>query len=354
MLNFVCSSRAFRLFLLLLTLFAVSSFLSVRADANIYRSENPERLLFKIRIPTTVGERAAVVFPDGSEEALGRVLEVPVQTKYPGFTASKYGIGGQIIATAVNAHHIQVAVDDGAGRTMSILPSRTYADASGTDSSFVIEGEGGSGIWGHYAPYVSSPVYIINRAGIPVLFNNPSLYQYAQAVEIRVYPPEDDIEYIEIENEALGRAFFRDAKGEHDFGVVESKVSSTGRFEGSLYQGRGLVRANHPGVICISTCDKGKIGGFQIVPRSHTFAKELQKTRNMSQYIILRGAEFDDLTGLPPFFRGAVRPGDERDPVGRTGVVMCRIEGEWQEMPDVVGLTDRTLGHIEAFRIYLK
>lgn len=341
-------------FSLCCALLICARFFSSDASAtSIYLEEDPERLLYTIHLPMVVGEQAKILFPDGRTIDVGRVHAVPEHSKYPGFTASKYGIGGQIIATAVNTHHIQISVDDGAGRTMSIVPFRTYVAASGNGSSFVIGGEGGMGIWGEYAPYVGSPVYIINKAGMPVLFNNNYLFQYAVAMEVRVYAPTGDIEYLEVENVPLGRAWYRDAQGDHQFAVVESGVSGTGRFEGSLYQGRGLVRANHPGVLCVSTSERGKIGGFQIVPLMHTFSKELQKTRNMSQYIVLRGIEFEDLTGQFPFFRGTVRPGDESVSGGMTGRVMCKIDGEWLQMPDVEGLTEHTLGHVEAFRIYL-
>jgi hypothetical protein len=301
-----------------------------------------------------LGEQAQVVFPDGEKLDMGKVRAVPTKSRHPGFTASKYGIGGQVIATAANAHHIQVSVEDGAGRTVSVIPSQTFVAASGLDTSFVVEGVGGAGLWGKYAPFVSSPVYIVNQVGVPVLFNNINLMKYATALEIRVYRPKDEIDYIEIENNDGGLAWYHDAGGDHQFAVVESGVTGTGRFEGTLYQGLGKVRANHPGVICVSTTARSDIGGFQIVPLSHTYSKELQKTRRMSQYIVLRGVDFEDLTGQTPFFRGFVRPGDADDPEYRVGTVKCRKNGEWGDLPAVSGLTENTLSDIEAFRIYLR
>jgi hypothetical protein len=284
---------------------------------------------------------------------MGRVMAVPTTSQYPGFTASKYGIGGQVIATAANAHHIQISVEDGTGRTMSILPSQTFADAAGTGASFVIEGIGGTGLWGEFAPFVGSPVYIVNQVGVPVLFNNPRLFQYAAALRIRVYSPEREIEYFEIENVRGGKAWYRDAEGDHQFAVVERGARGTGRFEGTVYQGQGYVRANHPGVICVSTCPKFEVGGFQIVPLSHTYSGEMQKTRNMSQYIVLRGMDFEDLAGRPPFFSGWLRPGDTKVPERNTGRVICRVNGTWQDMPNISGLSEHTLENVEAFRIYL-
>ncbi len=332
-------------------LFAVGAF---AAESSIYTEEDPSLLSHVIYLPTTRGEQAQVRFPDGRAIDMGRVLAVPVKSKHPGFTASKYGIGGQIIATAANAHHIQISVEEGAGRTMSLIPSQTFVAAPGYGTSFTVEGVGGVGLWGRYAPFVGSPVYIVNEAGMRVPFNSFGHFQHAQAVEIHVYNPRTDIEYLEIENWAQGRAWYRDAYGDHDFAVVESGVAGSGRFEGTMYQGLGMVRANHPGVICVSTSHKPEIGGFQIVPLTHTYSKELQKIRNMPQYIVLRGLDFEDLTGKPPFFRGHVRPGDTSVSGSLAGKVICRIDGKWQEIPDTFGRTEDTLEQIEAFRIYLR
>jgi hypothetical protein len=323
------------------------------AEASIYLEENPDLLMFTIHVPMDIGEQAKVIFPDGKSLDMGKVRAVPIKSRHPGFTASKYGIGGQVIASAANAHHLQISVDDGSGRTMSVIPSETFVAASGMNTSFVVEGVGGTGLWGQYAPFVGSPIYIINQVGIPVLFNNISLFQYATALEIRVYKPKEEIDYIEIENHEGGLAWYHNGSGDHPFAVVESGVTGTGRFAGTLYQGAGRVRANHPGVICVSTTNRRDIGGFQIVPLSHTYSKELQKTRRMSQYIVLRGTDFEDLTGQPPFFRGNIRPGDAEAPNYPVGTVKCKRDGKWGDMPVISGLTESTLKDVEAFRIYL-
>jgi hypothetical protein len=333
--------------------FALSLRVPATAESAIYRQEDPSRLMYIIHIPTEPGAKVLLTYPDGNFREMGRVISVPTTSRHPSFTASKYGIGGQVIATAANAHHIQISVEDGTGRTMSILPAQTYADAPGQGASFVIEGIGGTGLWGEFAPCVGSPVYIVNQVGVPVLFNNPQLFQYASALQIRVYRPEREIEYFEIENIRGGKVLYHDADGDHQFAVVESGVGGTGRFEGTLYQRQGYVRANHPGVICVSTCPKFEMGGFQIVPLSHTYSSEMQKTRNMSQYIVLRGTDFEDLTGQSPFFKGWVRPGDTEAPERNTGRVICRVKGNWQDMPNISGLSEHTLENVEAFRIYL-
>lgn len=332
---------------------AVAAAAVIVFSASLCFAADAGRLVYKILLPMEIGEQAKIIWPNGDEREIGRVLGFPTESRYPGFTASKHGGGAQIIASAANAHHIQIDVEEGAGRTVSIIPMRTYVAASGgMDTSFIIEGEGGLGLWGEWSPYVGNPVYAINAAGIPVPFNDPRLLEHAKAVEIRVFAPDDGIEYFEIENRLQGRAWYHTPYGDHDFAVVLQPVKSTGRFEGTVFEGRGMVRANHPGVVCISTSDRGHVGGFQIVPRNHTFSAELQKTRRMSQYIVLRGVEWEDLTGQPPFFRGTVRPGDESDPSRTTGRVFCLIDGAWSELPEANGISEHSMEKIEAFRIY--
>jgi hypothetical protein len=62
---------------------------------------------------------------------------------------------------------------------------------------------------------------------------------------------------------------------------------------------------------------------------------------------------FEDIAGQSPFFKGWVRPGDIDVPDSRTGWVACRIGGQWQDLPNISGLTEHTLENVEAFRIYL-
>jgi hypothetical protein len=105
-------------------------------------------------------------------------------------------------------------------------------------------------------------------------------------------------------------------------------VSGVGRFVGSYFSEVGRVRANHNGVIDLSTSLQDKVGAFQIVPEHH--AREFQQPFQLTQYMILSplpGAP--PLEGTPPLFYGHIRPRFEaaditRDPVegvlGRFGV----------------------------------
>lgn len=322
----------------------------------VYANEGERgQKLFTIHLPLTVGEQVLVVTPDGGQLEMGKMRILPMKSKYPGFTASRYGEGAQVIASAANAHHIQLSVEEGKGRTISVLPTETYVASSGMGTSFIIEGAGGFGLWGEFAPFVGSPVFIVysNKNRVPLV--DTAMLSDGEAVEIDVYAQKESADYIEIENHQGGSAWYRDASGkDHPFAVVESGVRGTGRFSGTMYQGPSMVRANHPGVICISTTPRGDIGGFQIIPLTHTYSKEMQSARHMGQYLVLRGINFEDLTGRFPFFRGAVRPGDERNSTSNVGKVLCKIKGDWYPLPRISEWTEESLIHIEAIRIFLK
>ena len=342
----------FKNFKLLLLSFSCLFFLPLITYAN---TEEQGQKLFTIRLPLTVGEQVLVIAPDGGQLEMGKMRVLPMKSKYPGFTASRYGEGAQVIASASNAHHIQLSVENGKGRTISVLPTETYVATSGMGSSFIIEGAGGFGLWGEFAPFVGSPVFIVYSNKNRVPFTDAAMLSEGEAVEIDVYAPRESVDYIEIENREGGSAWYRDAAGkDHPFATVESEVRGTGRFSGTLYQGQSMVRANHPGVICISTTPRGDIGGFQIIPLTHTYSKEMQSARHMGQYLVLRGIDFEDLTGRFPFFRGGVRPGDERNTTSNVGKVLCKIKGNWYPLPLMSEWTEESLTHIEAIRIFLR
>ena len=317
-------------------------------------AEPQTELLYTLRIPFEVGAQSEVRFPDGRVLPMGKVRVLPWKSKHPGFTASRYGVGGEVVATAANAHHFLIDVEDGRGRTLSLIPTATFVATAGLGSCIVVEGTGGIGLWGRYAPTVGSPVFVVNRIGSRIRFRSPDLLKVATGLEVDVHAPPAAVDYLQIENRVGGRAWYHDGTGDHLFGVVDRPVTGTGRFSGTLYQAAGFVRANHLGVLCVSTTPVGDIGGFQIVPRNHTFNPELQKTQRMSQWLILRGPDYEDLTGKFPFFSGAVRPGDREDPRSHQGWVFCRYgETPWMPLPVVSDKTEDGLGGVTEFRILL-
>lgn len=335
---------------LLLVLFLSGFLLPHPASA-----EPQGQLLYTLHIPFEVGAPAEVRLPDGSAVPCGKVRVLPWKTKYPGFTASRYGVGGEVVATAANAHHFLIDVEGNRGRTLSLIPTATFVATAGLGSCLVVEGTGGMGLWGRYAPTVGSPVYVVNAIGSRIRFRSPDLLKVAKALEVEVFVPETAVDYLQIENRVGGRAWYHDGSGDHLFGLVDRPVSGTGRFSGTLYQDASRVRANHLGVLCVSTTPAGDIGGFQIVPRNHTFSPELQETQRMNQWLILRGPDFEDLTGKFPFFSGAVRPADREVAEGaHQGWVLCREgAGPWVPLPVVSDRTEDGLAKVTELRILL-
>jgi hypothetical protein len=118
----------FKNFKLLLLSFSCLFFLPLVTYAN---TEEQGQKLFTIRLPLTVGEQVLVIAPDGGQLEMGKMRVLPMKSKYPGFTASRYGEGAQVIASASNAHHIQISVENGKGRTISVLPTETSSPPQG-------------------------------------------------------------------------------------------------------------------------------------------------------------------------------------------------------------------------------
>jgi hypothetical protein len=132
-------------------------------------------------------------------------------------------------------------------------------------------------------------------------------------------------------------------------GVVDKPVTGIGRFEGEVYAAAGRIRANHPGVIDISTSPYGVIGGFQIIPRQHAKSPEMSYVASGHQWMVIgppTSAE-PDWAGQPPFFSGTLLPsyrpddlmGEHADWMQRLlsrAVVEVRFaNGPWEPMPRI-------------------
>jgi len=159
--------------------------------------------------------------------------------------------------------------------------------------------------------------------------------------------PESDVERVEFENCFGGRIVAFGKTGiPRTVGQVLRPVTGVGRFAGSKYAGVGEIRANHPGVICISTSPWDEIGGLQIVPARHASEPDLNYVRTKSVWMVVGPASviLPDLEGQTPLFRGHFRP--------RQGKVEVRLDaGPWQLIPEAVGLQETALLHVSHLRI---
>lgn len=290
---------------------------------------------------------------------IGKVKALPENTRWPSFTASAWGKEMTVVASAVNAIHILVSVENGKGRTMSILPGETVAPAAGPGAAVVTDMMAGRGIFGSWAPPVGSRVMVENSNGTSAGREAPP--QEGTTLKI-IVEPSDNPYFLEIENRPGGRVTAWYSYGPVLTGRVIRPIAGTGRFDGTIFQDTGRIRANHPGVIDICTSPEGLVGGFQIIPLEHAFSKEMLGSWKMTQWMIVGPAGGGtDLKGSGPLFSGGLLPGPARGEklwdlwatYGRKPLVLVRMNGgPWVRMPSFSGRQDHALENITHLRIY--
>ncbi len=288
-------------------------------------------------------------------ELIGRVITYTTKVSEQGYTASKWAPVGAVAATAVNAIHLRTGYNAKAdkGVVFSILPKEMMT-ASGVklqsflspDSSIYTDIPGGTSIFGgHWAPILGNLVYLETPAGLQRL---PDGYRPKQGdvLVIPVMEPADLPQAIVFENRFGGyiTAIGWDGK-ETLVGQVLKPVAGVGRFTGTQYAAVGRLRANHNGVIDISTSGFGAISGFQIIPREHAMSPEMVRARTMTQWMVIGPLDARDPSweGVAPLFRDYLRPSWASDDIeradwlnrleDRTHIDMRLKNGPWQPLP---------------------
>lgn len=285
----------------------------------------------------------------------GQVIIPATKLNEGGFAAAAYGQIGKVTATAVNSVHIKVNQRGEKPVLFSLVPKETIDPGFSTNSYFSSSSSiftdipAGTGIFGGgYAPFVGSQV--LAGEEMEPLDNNysPQIGDLLTIVVERTnpYPAQ-----IIIENKAGGKVKARYLNGEiKEIAQVLSPVGGTGRFEGSVYSEVGRIRANHPGVICISTSPIGQIGGFQIIPSNHSYSSSVW---GQPQWMVVGPlAEQAFLAGTPPLFAEFIQPRYLKDQWLANFLVDVKIkDGPWQPMPRVVGLDNQSLKDVTQIRI---
>jgi hypothetical protein len=323
-------------------------------------SADSARHVYDIELPFEEGAVVRAVLPNGAEYALGRVVGLPERTRWPGYTASAWGVPGAVAASAVNAVHILMSVEEGRGRTMSVLPAETIAPAAGPGASIALDCKGGTSFFGAWAPPAGTRVMVKTPTSLHPL--EERLPNEKDILIFKVY--EDDDPYmVDFENRPGGRVIAW-GRGKADvIARVIRPVGGVGRFEGTLYQYGGRVRANHSGVIDVSTSDYGAIGGFQIIPWDHALnSKEMQGAWSATQWMIIGPADGKSMMGgTEPLFAGGLVPGPSKgerlwdvwSTYGRKSLVLARIDGgAWTKLPLASGKDDMALKSVTHLRIY--
>lgn len=290
---------------------------------------------------------------------IGRVLRPndghTQETDDDGFTAADWAPSGAVAATAVNALHIKVRQGTRHAVLFTIQPRELLCKTPeevksyfSSPTSMFTDIPAGSLLFGpEYAPRLGNPVYVI-RDGVS--FRLPKGYK-PRLGDILVVPsirPNPCLKELRFVNRLGGLVFAAYSDGSANcIGCVAKPVGATGRFGGSQYAGRGEVRANHPGVLCISTSKCGDIGGFQIIPDVHAGEPNLKYVwGNISAWMIVKPLLPDRpmLEGRSPMFGSHIRP--------RTGRCLVRIDGgAWELVPRLVGLVKDGLRNVTEIRL---
>ena len=327
-----------------------------------YAGEGSE--LFRLRVVNDYSGPVEVSLDGGSSwMMLGKVDRPALIFNPDAFRASGYIENGTVAATAVNAIHIKVG-DSGAdpvntseksGRTISIMPRGT--DQSKEPNSRILTNiEGGTLIFKEWSPFVGNKV-LLEKGDELIQIPDDYTPSIGDRIVIPVTAPESAPREILFENRLDGNVYlcYSDAEREPVAKVLRP-VKGTGRFGGTLFALPSSVRANHPGVIDISTSNVfsgeyseaplEEAGGFQIIPSRHANTPELKGVWTSTQWMIVGPIDENFLEGAYPLFRGLIRPGYDVD--GKFG-----DSDVWVKLPISKGLNNYALSNLREFRIVL-
>ncbi|MCR5335614.1 MAG: hypothetical protein K6E42_03575 [Synergistes sp.] len=319
--------------------------------------------LFVIRIPMEKGAAVTVRTADGIVHEAGKINALPDKTRWPSYTASAWGRPGTVCASAVNAIHMLVSVEKGQGRTLSLIPQQTIAPAAGPGASVVISDRAGESLFGAWAPPVGSDVLVEKADGSSSPLAADNLPAAGDTLVITAGEYEDMPYIVNIENRPGGRVTAWRRGGPELIARVIRPLGGTGRFEGTLFQRTGAIRANHCGVIDVSTSPNGEVGGFQIIPWDHALkSKEMQHVWDMTQWLVIGAADGSSMMGgSAPLFKNGLVSGpaageelwDVWSTYGRKSLVLARYDnGKWQRLKSASGRGDNALKEITELRIY--
>lgn len=339
-------------------IFALAVILCVTCSCSAFAQD--ERYI-EIQIPCRVNESVKIIMPDGEVIMPGKVLMTPSKTNWPAYTASKWSTPSSVCASAVNAVHILVDVENDRGRIISLVPSVTVAPAASRGSFFSLDMPAGTGIFGGFAPLTGSRVTVMHEGVEHALTDTP---EENDTLIIRSELSSGNGVYMaDIENRPAGRVIVYDSKGAKVIARVIRPVHGVGRFGGSVFQNRGRIRASHSGVIDVATSARDSVGGIQIMPLKHALTStEMINAWALTQWMIIAPLpDMPDLEGHEPLFRRAfvpgAQPGDKLPDIwshyGRRPLVLCRRDGgNWEMLPDVSGKVDDALNDVTHLRLY--
>lgn len=309
-------------------------------------------LLYYIEIENIKNGNIAVVENNNQRKIIGKVTHPATRTyiSSDGFWASHYTVSSKVVGIGANALHIKVGPVKRFEPTLSLLSKENVQNpylvsllpknTENSKTKINTNISGGEEIFGGtFSPYSGSDVYYFSKNNswekIEDYYNINSLSSVPTLIRIEVKKKTTnygDVKEIIFENKKQGDILINFKNGKMiKTGVVLQPVNGTGRFAGSEFVDIGRVRANHGGVICLSTSpdvgftyDTNKRGGFQIIPINHAkYLNKYLKTTyiGQNQWMIIAPLEtsqeilgndvfFEEpyLEGNAPFFNSYIKP----------------------------------------------
>lgn len=360
------------LFALLICATGMASQPDRRGPTETVAEENSPEMVEILRVRIENKQDAPMTASDdggATWRQIGRTLMPAGALNKQGYTASGWAQNGRVAATAVNAVHVRVRqTEDGHGVLFSILPKEMYEKPAdyksyfSKNSSIITSMPAGTGFFGgDESPFIGSPVYVEKAGGLEPL---PADY-YINEGDSFVIVIQRPVKYpteIVFENRFGGFITAVYKGGETKIiGQVLKPVAGTGRFDGSMYTDVGRIRANHTGVVCISTTPRGPKGGFQIIPENHAMSPEMKNARLLTQWMVVGAPSVTDpsLEGVAPLFQYFLRPTYHPPVPGRSiedaldsFLVEARMsDGPWRRLPVLEGRLDDSLVNMTHLRI---
>ncbi len=297
------------------------------------------------------------------KQTIGRVIKPAEIGVSDGYRATKWGVPGSAVGVSSNALHILVKKSENSEKTsiLTLAPkeSETNENIYLRDMTGAIQTDisGGLGIFGELSPKVGNKVFVSRKNNTPQLISQDYTPQLGDEWIIKGSRRTREYKQIWFENRYDGRVVGMNSRGQKRIlARVLRPVMGTGRFEGSQYMPGSRVRANHPGVICISTTPKDENdrknaletrGGFQIIPSVHAMDEEMIKdTLTRTQWMVVGPLNIKDksLEGQYPLFSGLFTPGMK---------VQMRIDdGEWEDLPEITGKVEDAFTPSGLIRYY--
>jgi len=308
----------------------------------------------RIRLENRPGGTIAVSRDAGTSWlTIGQVISPANAVNQHSYNASRWVPDSTVAASAVNAIHIKVAnaAETGYGITFSLVPAGEVIGAATRKYSSVIVTDmlPGTELFGGLGPQVGSPVYVEDADGKPGKLAGDYHPAIGDVLTIVRQQPPRRVRYIDFANEFGGDITVTYADGSHEvIGLVMRPVCGIGRFEGTRYAAAGRLRANHAGVIDISTSPYGLVGGFQIIPADHANDAEVSYIKTNTQWMVVGPRHHNESwKGAAPLFSGYLYPSYRPDDLtggyanwlqrtlSRCQVLAKTGEGDWDLLPRI-------------------